>query len=148
MRAKFFVFLRLAVGSLFAVSGFIKLMQPYQNFLAIIRSYEILSGPSAAALAKTMPWAEFVVGVFLMLGLWSRLSILVLWVFNTVFVGVVGSAMIRRLPIQECGCFGDSFSLEPRQVLWLDIGLWLVFLCMAAYFDDMRQFSLDWYFED
>ena len=148
MRAKFFVFLRLAVGSVFAVSGFIKLMQPYQNFLAIIRSYEILSGSPAVALAKTMPWAELVVGVFLMLGLWSRLSILVLWVFNTVFIGVVGSALVRRLPIQECGCFGDSFSLQPQQILWLDIALWLVFMFMAAYFDSARSFSLDRYFDE
>ena len=147
MRDKFFMFLRLAVGSVFAVSGFIKLMQPYQNFLAIIRSYELLSGSPAVALAKTMPWAEFVVGVFLILGFWSRISILVLWVFNTVFIGVISSALIRRLPIQECGCFGDSFSLQPQQVLWLDIALWVVFMCMAACFDYTQSCSLDSYFD-
>ena len=148
MRTKFFIFLRIFAGSVFVASGFIKLMQPYQNFLAIIRSYEILSGSPAVALAKTMPWAEFVVGVFLVLGLWSRLSILVLWAFNTVFIGVVGSALVRRLPIQECGCFGDSFSLKPQQILWLDIALWLVFMFMAAYFDSARSFSLDRYFDE
>ena len=147
MRAKFFLFLRVAMGSVFVASGFIKLMQPYQNFLAVIQSYEILNGAAAVALAKAMPWAEFLAGVFLILGFWSRLSLLILWAFNTVFIGVVSSALIRKLPLQECGCFGDAFSLQPAQVLWLDIALWLVFMCMAAYFDSTRHFSLDQYFD-
>ena len=148
MRAKFFIFLRMAVGSVFVASGFVKLMQPTQNFLAVIQGYEILNGPAAVALAKAMPWAEFIVGVFLILGLWSRLSILVLWVFNTIFIGVVSSALIRKLPLQECGCFGDSFSLKPPQVLCLDVALWTLFLCMTAYFDATRSFGLDRFFEN
>ena len=148
MRTKFFVFLRIMTGFVFVASGFVKLMQSYQNFLVTIQSYEILSGAPAVALAKAMPWAEFLVGVFLILGLWSRLSILVLWAFNTVFIGVVGSALIRKLPIQECGCFGDSFSLQPQQTLWLDIILWFLFLWLAAYFDATRSFSLDRFFEN
>ena len=147
MLAKFFVFLRITAGSVFVASGFIKLMQPHQNFLAIIQSYEIFTGTTATLLAKTMPWAEFVVGVFLILGFWSRISILVLWVLNTVFIGLISSALIRRLPIQECGCFGDSYSLSPQQTLGLDVALWLTFLCMAAYFDYTKYFSLDKYFD-
>ena len=147
MRIKFFICLRIMTGFVFVASGFVKLMQPYQNFLVTIQSYEILSGAPAVALAKAMPWAEFLVGVFLILGFWSRLSILVLWVFNTVFIGVVSSALIRKLPLQECGCFGDSFSLQPQQTLWMDITLWLIFLWLAACFDVTRCFSLDQYFE-
>ena len=136
------------MGSVFVVSGFIKLMQPYQNFLVVIQSYEILNGASAVGWAKAMPWVEFLAGIFLMLGLWSRLSILVLWALNTIFIGVISSALIRRLPLQGCGCFGDSFSLPPQQVLWLDIVLWLVFMNMAASFDNTRNFSLDRYFDE
>ncbi len=148
MRAKFFIFLRIMTGLVFVVSGFIKLMQPYQNFLVTVQSYDILNGTAAVALTKAMPWAEFLAGIFLMLGLWSRLSLLVLWAFNTIFIGVIVSALVRRLPIQECGCFGESFSLQPRQMLWLDIALWLVFLCLAACFDATRAFSMDQYFDD
>ena len=148
MTTKFFVFLRILTGLLFVVSGFIKLMQPYQNFLATIQSYEILNSASAVLLARAMPWAEFIVGVFLILGLWSRISMLVLWGFNMVFIGAVGSALIRRLPIQKCGCFGDSFSLTLQQMLCLDIILWLVFMCMTAYFNYARRFSLDQYFDN
>ena len=147
MRIKFFIFLRIVTGLVFVASGFIKLMQPYQNFLVTIQSYEILNGMAAVTLAKTMPWAEFIVGVFLILGLWSRISILVLWAFNTIFIGGVSSALIRKLPIQECGCFGESFSLQPWQMLWLDIALWIVFMCLAAFFDATRSFSMDRYFE-
>ncbi len=143
MRTKFLAGLRIATGLIFVVSGFIKLMQPYQNFLATVQSYEILNGEPAVLLAKTMPWAEFIVGMFLALGLWSRASMFILWIFNSVFIGVLGYALIRKLPIQECGCFGESFSLKPSQTLGLDIGLWLLFLFMAAYFEAARSFSLD-----
>ncbi|PIU40008.1 MAG: hypothetical protein COT00_03985 [Candidatus Omnitrophica bacterium CG07_land_8_20_14_0_80_50_8] len=148
MLTKFFVFLRLSAGFVFAASGFIKLMQPTQNFLSAIQSYELLGGTPAVLLAKTMPWAEFIVGVFLIVGLWSRISILILWLFNTVFIGVVSYALIRRLPIQDCGCFGDSFSLPPQKILCLDIALWFVFLSLAAFFDRSKHYGLDKYFED
>lgn len=148
MRAKLFVLLRILAGGVFVVSGFIKLMQPYQNFLAAIQSYEILKGAAAEILAKSMPWGEFIVGIFLILGFWSRISILILWVFNTVFIGVIGSALFRRLPIQDCGCFGDSFSLQPQQTLGLDIVLWIVFMFLAAYFSCTQFFSLDNFFDN
>ena len=125
------------------VSGFMKLMQPYQNFLLAVHSYQILIGMPAELFAKAMPWAELLFGLFLVLGLWSRLSLLILWGLNTLFIGVVAQAMIRRLPVHECGCFGESFSLPLVQVLLLDIVLWAVFLCLAAFYDYARSFSLD-----
>ncbi|OIO37593.1 MAG: hypothetical protein AUJ72_04265 [Candidatus Omnitrophica bacterium CG1_02_46_14] len=143
MRAKFLSLLRIVIGLIFVISGFIKLMQPYQNFLLTIQSYELLSGASAVFLAKAMPWAEFIVGIFLVLGLWSRFAMCILWVFNSIFIGVLSYALIRKLPIQECGCFGESFSLEPSQMLGLDIGLWLAFLLMTAYFEAAQSFGLD-----
>ena len=148
MLNKLFIFFRISAGSVFVVSGFIKLMQPYQNFLATIQTYEILNSGAAEVLARSMPWTEFVVGVFLVLGFWSRISILVLWIFNTVFIGVISSALFRRLPIQDCGCFGDSFSLQPQQTLLLDIALWIVFMFLAAYFNRTQYFSLDNLFDD
>ena len=147
MPSKAFGFLRMLIGALFVVSGFMKLMQPYQNFLLAVNGYQILSGPAAEIFARSMPWAEFLFGVFLTLGLWSKACLFVLWALNTLFIGVVTQAMIRRLPIHDCGCFGESFSLPLYQILLLDLGLWLVFMGLVGFFDYTQRFSLDKYFK-
>lgn len=136
-------FLRISVGALFIVSGFMKLMQPYQNFLSVVHSYEILNGSLAEIFSIAMPWAEFILGVFLVLGLWLRPVILTLWGLNTLFIIALASAILRRLPIQECGCFGEKFSLPPQWMLILDILLWFVFMAFAGFFDHTKSFSLD-----
>ena len=135
--------LRILIGVLFVVSGFMKLMQPYQNFLLTVHSYEILNGPLAEWFAKGMPWAEFMLGVLMILGLWLRPALLGLWAMNTMFIAALSSAMIRKLPLQECGCFGESFSLPVYQMIWVDIGLWLMFMMMAGWMGHTRAFSLD-----
>ncbi len=140
--------LRLVVASIFILSGVTKLTQPYQNFLSVIQSYQILSGGGAALAARVMPWVEFIFGVFLFLGLWLRLSASVLWMLNTVFIGVVASALIRRIPVGDCGCFGGSFSLSPSQVLFLDIGLWAAFAVLIVFHKRAVLFSLDNHFEN
>ena len=120
-----------------------KLMQPYENFLSVVHGYEILPAPAEELVARVMPWAEFILGVFLALGLWLRPVILTLWAMNTVFIGALASALIRRLPIQDCGCFGEAFSVPPQGMLVLDILLWFGFMVLAGFFQDTRSFSLD-----
>lgn len=139
--------LRLAASAVFIVSGLTKLVQPYQNFLSVIQSYQVLGSGGAALAARLMPWVEFIFGVFLFLGLWLRLSAAILWVLNTVFIGVVLSALIRRLPIGDCGCFGGSFSLSPGQVLFLDAALWAAFAILMIFHKRAKAFSLDNRFE-
>ncbi|MBI3251949.1 MAG: DoxX family protein [Candidatus Omnitrophica bacterium] len=120
---------RTLVASLFITSGFFKLMEPAQNFLAVVQSYEILEGRSAVIFAQSLPWIEFIFGVFLLLGLWRRAAILALWACNSFFIVALFSAFFRHLPIHDCGCFGQSlFSFSPAQMLVNDIFLWLVFL--------------------
>ena len=112
--------LRVALGALFAVSGFQKLSAPYQNFSVVIEQYEIVRGPAADLLARTLPWAEFLAGVFFMLGLWESAALAALWALNVLFIGVLSSALIRKLPIEDCGCFGGGVSLPPALTLALD----------------------------
>lgn len=122
--------LRVAIGSLFAVSGFLKLIAPEEAFRAAVESYKILSGAPAGAAAIGIPWGELLGGVFLAIGLWSRASLAVLWALNSVFLAAVVSAIARGLSLKDCGCFGPAesgFSLTPLQVLSLDAVLWLAF---------------------
>lgn len=120
--------LRVGLGSVFVVSGFEKLTSPVQNFTAAIETFEILRGPSAMWLAQTLPWLELISGVLLVLGFWTRVSAWALWAMNTVFIGVLSSALLRKLPLDQCGCFGKAVTLTPSQMLAVDAVLWFLFL--------------------
>jgi uncharacterized membrane protein YphA (DoxX/SURF4 family) len=140
--------LRIASGALFIVSGFAKLIEPYQNFLAVIHSYRVVSGEPARAAAIALPWAELIFGVFLLKGLWVRFSAFALWSLNSVFFAVVASALWRKLPIENCGCFGESRApLTLSQVLVMDAALWVILgiLCVRA--ADASLWSIDRFFE-
>lgn len=119
---------RVGLGGLFVVSGFQKLILPAENFAAVIEKFEILSGPAAAFLSHALPWAEFLAGVFLVVGLWTPLSSAALWLMNTVFIGVLASALARKLPLDQCGCFGKNLSIPLPVMLGLDLLIWMVFL--------------------
>ena len=139
MKNRLLLSLRLLLGAVFVVSGFQKLIAPYQNFASVIEKFEFVQGPVVALLAQSLPWAEFVLGVFLILGLWERWALVGLWVMNTSFIGILTSAIARKLPIQNCGCFGEAVPLSLPQMLSLDIVLWVLFL---FYFLTSRRLNL------
>ncbi len=134
---------RAAMGCVFVVSGFQKLSAPAENFAAVIEKFEILRGLPVTILAQTLPWAEFIAGVFLVLGLRTRLSLFILWVMNTIFIGILASALLRKLPIQECGCFGKAVSLSIPQMLAVDVSLWVFFLVYFLASRRIKVLSLD-----
>ncbi len=133
MKSKILLVLRVIVGAVFVISGFMKLIAPYENFLAEIHEFQILEGPAAVWLAKGLPWIEFYAGLFLVLGLWPNAALIVVWALNSSFVGVVGQALARKLPIGECGCFGALVTLKPSQILALDIGIWVACLFLFIF---------------
>jgi len=77
--------MRVAAALAFMVSGFVKLMEPHENFLAVIQRFEILSGWPAEMMAVVLPWGELILGVFLLAGLWTRFSSGGLWFFSSMF---------------------------------------------------------------
>ncbi len=118
LKAFLLLVLRLSLALIFIVSGFQKLTAPYQNFVVVIEKFELLKGAPAQVLALSLPWVEFVVGIFFALGLWTRLSLFTLWSMNTVFIVILTSSLLRKLDIQSCGCFGEAVTLSVPQV-WL-----------------------------
>jgi len=47
---------------------------------------------------------------------------------NTAFIGILASAILRKLPVQSCGCFGEALTLSLPQMLSIDLVLWGFFL--------------------
>ena len=148
MKEKILFLIRILIGGLFIYSGYVKLIEPYQNFLAIIYSYKILGGWPAHAAALVIPWVEFCFGLFLLKGLWIRFSAGVLWLLNGAFILVVAQAMIRRIPLEDCGCFGDgAVSLELYQVLILDLALWCILAVLFFKSHSAGWWSIDRFYE-
>lgn len=143
MKRVFFTALRVLLGLVFAVSGLIKLIQPSGQFLAVILGFEIVGGLSARLLASAIPWAEWMLGVLLILGLFSCIATLGLWALNSVFILALASVLVRRLPLENCGCFGEKFSLPVWATLLLDLGIWGAYLLYWKYGLKQSPWNLD-----
>ena len=146
MKQKFIVFLRVLLGAFFATLGFMKLLVPHQNFLYVIQSYDI-DFLSHAWVAISVPWLEFILGVFLFLGLWLPFALLSFLGMTLGFILVIGQALIRKLPLQDCGCFGEFFSMPPEGMIFIDLFLFLAFFFLLAKLRHTSRWSLDKVFE-
>ncbi len=93
-----------------------------------------------------MPWIELFVGIFLLLVLWINIALKGAGLLFVSFIFVVGQALIRRLPIDECGCFGQLISFPLPMVLAMDSVLLLITIGLMKKIDQTSTFSLDKYF--
>jgi hypothetical protein len=123
---------RLALGAVFVVSGYSKLMRTPEDFAAVILSYKLVGGHAAIWMARILPWAELIAGAFFVTGLWLKQSLAALWLMNTAFIFALTSVLIRKIPIGDCGCFGEGIApLAPSQTLAIDIVLCAIFFMLA-----------------
>ena len=139
--------LRIVIGSIFIVSGLGKLISPYQNFLYVIQAYQLLPSWGEVLVAQIYPWLELIVGVFVFLGLWTPWALRGALVLFCTFVVVVGQALIRGLPLENCGCFGEWIHLKPQAVIVMDSAGFLITMLLLRNFTRIKKFSLDSYFD-
>jgi uncharacterized membrane protein YphA (DoxX/SURF4 family) len=135
--------LRFVMALIFVVSGFEKAVSPPENFLYLLQAYDFLPGALVRPAALVFPWIELAIGVFLTLGLWTRLALTGLLCMSGSLILVVGQAIMRRLPIESCGCFGDLVHLPLRGVIILDMAVFAGALYCSLNIAAVRRFSLD-----
>lgn len=140
------VFLRVLIGIFFAFSGFEKLMQPVENFQYVVESYKMLNHTLSLVVALIMPWVELLLGVFVVLGLWLKTSLKLLCLMTAGFIVVVAQAILRSLPIDECGCFGESISLPLHVVLLMDSVICILIAILVKFSTKISIPGLDDYF--
>lgn len=130
------VFLRVVIGLVYIISGMEKLLQPSANFLYIIQGYDMVPWPWAErAAAAVFPWVEFFLGGFLILGFWTRESLLCIGAFSCMFIAALTQAMVRKLPLADCGCFGDLVGLPLWATLLIDIGILSAVILLLRFYD-------------
>lgn len=135
----------MVIGSIFVISGFEKLIGPYQNFLYVIQNYSFLPLSLAEIVARFSPWVELLLGTFLVLGLWLKWTLRAVMALLLMFMVVVIQALIRNLPIDECGCFGALISFPLPVVLAFDTTVFVLAWFLSFRRKEAERCSLDRY---
>lgn len=135
-------FLRLLPGSVLLFSGYLKAIRPPEEFAAVLANYWLLPPGFLVPLARAVPWVEMWVGLCLVTGFGVRRAAVAAAVLYGVFVAFLAQALLRHLPMNDCGCFGRLGPLlRPAQTLVMDIAFAAV--CALAAWDREARFSLD-----
>ena len=142
-----YLILRVVIGSIFIISGLGKLLSSYQNFLYVVQAYQLLPSWGEVLVAQIFPMVELITGLFVLLGLWTSWSLRGASVLFGAFVVVVGQALIRGLPIESCGCFGEWVHLKLQTIIIIDSAGLLLTLLLLRNISQTRKFSLDSYFD-
>jgi len=142
-----YIILRIAIGAIFLVSSLGKLFSSYQNFLYVVQAYQLLPSGGEVLIAQIFPWIELLVGIFVLLGLWTPWALRGALVLFGIFVVVVGQALIRGLPLENCGCFGEWIHLKPQTVIALDSLSLLLSFVLLRNLPRVKKFSLDSHFD-
>ena len=124
---------RIFVGILFIISGFIKLNDPVgfsfkleEYFSQGVLDLPFLT-PFALAISILVVIVEVMVGVMLILGykrkitVWTLLAMIIFFTFLTFY-----SAYFNK--VTDCGCFGDAIKLTPWESFTKDIVLLVLIL--------------------
>ncbi len=147
MKGNVLLLLRFTVALIFIVSGFEKLMSAPENFIYVLQAYDVFPDFLVRISSVAFPWIELSLGIFLMLGLWLRWVLIGVACLSTALIMVVGQAILRHLPIDNCGCFGNLVHLPLRGVIFLDMAILASVLSCLFHMAAVSRFSLDNHFD-
>jgi len=101
------VAIRLLFGAFFIFTGVLKLMEPREEFEAVIRAYQIFPAAVIPWISLILPWFELTVGTCLALGF---LTTAATWMSGTILLGftlALGYTVVMGINLEDCGCFGS-----------------------------------------
>lgn len=142
-----FVVIRMILGVLFIVSGLEKIISPAENFQYVIEGYAIFSPELARMVSIVFPWIELFTGLFIALGFWLQPALMGMLLISTSLIIVVGQAIIRRLPLENCGCFGNLIHLPLQGVIVLDSAIFALTLFLLLNAVKASKFGLDDFYD-
>ncbi len=126
MIGRFVLVLRVALGLVFLAAGGLKVGHA-EVFASEIAGFQLLPHPLIAPLALLLPFLELMIGVYLILGLFTRFAAWFAALEMAVFAAAIASAVIRGIST-SCGCFGPS---DHATTSWPEVGRDLGFTLMA-----------------
>lgn len=126
---------RLVTGGVWIAAGALKIAQPDASINAV-RAYQLLPPSLAEVVGLVLPGLEVVVGLALVLGVFTRGAALLSALLFTAFIIGIASVWARGIEI-DCGCFGgggadpDASSKYPWEIA-RDVALLAASLLVAA----------------
>ncbi len=137
-----FLLIRLFIGSFFLYTGSSKIFF-ISGFADEIYNYRLFPEFIIGFAAVFMPFLEIIAGLFLILGLWLKESMLIIMLSLASFILLISSALIRGLDI-SCGCMGyGKGNLETTLIL----DIIMLFLLLTAFFSERHLFTVDSLFQ-
>ena len=109
--------LRVALGLVFLASGGLKVGHA-DVFASEIAGFQLLPHPLIAPLALLLPFLEVMIGVYLVIGLFTRFAAWFAALEMAVFAAAIASAVLRGIST-SCGCFGPS---DHAMTSWPEVG--------------------------
>lgn len=120
VKSVFLLLVRLVVGGVLIYSGFSKAVGPSAEFAGALAAYRVLPIHWVLPVAMIWPWLELLAGTYLFFGYFTRFFAAIASACFAVFIGVLGSAILRGIDPGSCGCFGTMLTFSTRQAVSLD----------------------------
>lgn len=137
---------RLVLGGVLLTAGALKVTVPLVSARAV-QAYQIFPFDVAAYIGYALPVIEIVLGLLLIVGLFTRFAAALGTLLMLAFVVGIASAWARGLNI-DCGCFGGGGQIGQDETTYgIDIardlglaalGAWLVWRPRSAFALDTR----------
>lgn len=123
---------RLGLAAVWLISGWIKVSDPNQTYIAV-QAYDVLPAGAVSAAAAAVPFLELALGVLLLAGLGTRLTAVLSALVLLAFIAAVAQSWARGLSI-DCGCFGGGGQVAEGDTRYpQEIARDLGFLALAAW---------------
>lgn len=99
------VFCRVLLAAIFISFALSKIMRPAVFALNVV-DYNLTPAWGVNLWSLALPWAELVVGLFLLLGIRTRAAATLIGAMNVIFIVGLVNAILHNMPI-NCGCVGE-----------------------------------------
>ncbi|MFN0171315.1 MAG: MauE/DoxX family redox-associated membrane protein [Bryobacteraceae bacterium] len=110
------VALRLLIGGVFLYAAYTKLKDPWLVFALSIDAYQLLPSWAVFFVARTLPWAELLLGLWLVSGIGLRYASAAGSALLAFFFAIMVRSYAKGLTI-DCGCFGLGDALGPKTLI-------------------------------
>jgi rhodanese-related sulfurtransferase len=96
---------RVLLAAIFISFALSKIMRPAVFALNVV-DYNLTPAWGVNLWSLALPWAELVVGLFLLLGIRTRAAATLIGLMNVIFIVGLVNAILHHMPI-NCGCVGE-----------------------------------------
>lgn len=119
---------RVLLGLLLIVTGALKVGHA-PDLAAAIAGFRLLPGFIVAPMALVLPFFELMLGLYLIVGLFTRMTAIFATAQFLIYAGAIASAILRNIPA-DCGCFGPN---DTATADWPHVAFDLALAAVAAF---------------